>query len=85
MIPNLKFIWLSLRPQPMAHDAFAKLVHSRSSKPLIIRWGSNTISDVLRQPARCTRCGARGAMLMHPSWGGSHIGVAPSPAHQLAQ
>jgi hypothetical protein len=33
--------------------------------PLIIRWGPEASSDVLR---RCARCGSRGATLQHPSY-----------------
>jgi ribosomal protein S14 len=36
--------------------------------PFIIRWTADASSDVLRQRARCTRCGRRGAVLQHPSW-----------------
>lgn len=36
--------------------------------PLIIRWGPNASSDVLRQRARCSRCGHKGASLQTPSW-----------------
>ena len=35
--------------------------------PLIIRWGAGTSSDFLRQSARCTCCGRKGADLQHPS------------------
>jgi hypothetical protein len=30
--------------------------------------------------ARCTDCGAKGAILQHPSWTGSHVGFEPFPA-----
>jgi hypothetical protein len=39
--------------------------------PLIVRWGEQASSDVLRQRARCTRCGFKGASLRHPSWLGN--------------
>ena len=42
--------------------------------PLIIRWGPEASSDMLRQSARCSRCGRKGAMLQHPSWAGREIG-----------
>jgi hypothetical protein len=45
----------------------------------VIRWGSNASSDVLRQRARCTACGHKGATLTHPSWGGNIIGFLPFP------
>ena len=36
--------------------------------PLIIRWGPDASSDMLRQCARCTACGHKGATLGHPGW-----------------
>ena len=47
--------------------------------PLIIRWGAETSSDRLRQRARCTKCGHKGATLQHPGWAGTHIGFQPFP------
>jgi hypothetical protein len=40
---------------------------------------------MLRERVRCTRCGPRGATLMHPTWGGEHIGLSPFPADRLAR
>jgi hypothetical protein len=51
--------------------------------PVIIPWGPDTSSDVLRRAARCTRCGRKGATLQHPGWAGSDIGPAPFPADRL--
>ena len=48
--------------------------------PLMIRWGSDASSDVLRRSARCSRCGMKGATLQHPSWMGSEVGFQPFPA-----
>jgi hypothetical protein len=48
--------------------------------PLMIRWGAETSSDRLRQRARCTKCGHKGATLQHPGWAGTHIGFQPFPA-----
>ena len=48
--------------------------------PLIIRWGPDASSDVLRQRARCAKCGHKGATLQIPSWADSEIGRAPFPA-----
>jgi hypothetical protein len=50
----------------------------------VIRWGANASSDVLRQRARCTVCGSKGATLQHPSWGGNTIGFAPFPTEQIS-
>ena len=47
--------------------------------PLIIRWGADTSSDRLRERARCTKCGHRGATLQHPGWAVTHIGFQPFP------
>ena len=44
--------------------------------PLIIRWGGDASSDLLRRSARCSRCGNRGADLQHPSATSSDIGLA---------
>jgi hypothetical protein len=45
--------------------------------PLIIRWGPETSSDRLRHAARCSRCGGKGAMLMHPSYVDRIVGFQP--------
>jgi hypothetical protein len=47
--------------------------------PLIIRWGPDTSSDRLRQCARCTACGSKGATLQHPGWAGAQVGFLPFP------
>jgi hypothetical protein len=47
--------------------------------PLIIRWGPDTSSDKLRQSARCTACGSKGATIQHPGWGGAQVGFLPFP------
>jgi hypothetical protein len=33
--------------------------------------------------ARCAHCGAKGATVMHPSWGGPDVGFVPFPADQM--
>jgi hypothetical protein len=48
--------------------------------PLVIRWGGDASSDVLRACARCSRCGRKGASLTSPSWVGLDVGFAPFPA-----
>jgi hypothetical protein len=54
--------------------------------PLIIRWGEHASSDVLRQRARCSRCGHLGATLRHPSWSGDvHAGDSPFPVERLGK
>jgi hypothetical protein len=44
-----------------------------------IRWGPDASSDLLRRSARCTDCDAKGAILQHPIWTGSHVGFEPFP------
>lgn len=45
----------------------------------VIRWGPDASSDVLRQRARCSACGRKGAKLQHPSWDGKEMGFLPFP------
>jgi hypothetical protein len=47
--------------------------------PLIIRWGSDASSDMLRRSARCSKCDHKGATLMLPSWVSTTVGFAPFP------
>lgn len=47
--------------------------------PLIIRWGPDASSDMIRNNMRCTACGRRGVTLQHPSWTGRVIGWQPFP------
>jgi len=42
----------------------------------LIRWGADASSDMLRQSARCTQCGGRGATIQLPGWGGQQM---PAP------
>jgi hypothetical protein len=44
-----------------------------------IRWGAEVSSDKLRQCARCTDCGSRGATIPHPGWGANSLGFLPFP------
>ena len=45
----------------------------------VIRWGRDASSDVLRQRARCTACGHKGATIQHPGWGGADVRFLPFP------
>src|SRR5262249_44434461 len=47
--------------------------------PLMIRWGPDASSDMLRRHARCTVCGHLGATLQHPSWHNSSTDREPFP------
>lgn len=51
--------------------------------PFVIRWGADASSDLLRQRARCTACGHKGASLQHPSWMNGHVGFAMFPIKPL--
>jgi hypothetical protein len=42
-----------------------------------IRWAAAASSDVLRQRARCTRRGHKGATIQHPGWGDADVGLLP--------
>ena len=49
----------------------------------VIRWGANTSSDKLRQCARCTACGRKGATRQHPGRGGADVGFLPFPVERV--
>jgi hypothetical protein len=51
--------------------------------PLIIRWGPDASSDKLRECARCTACGSKGATLQHPGWAGAQVGFLPFPVGEM--
>jgi hypothetical protein len=50
----------------------------------VIRWGAGTSSDRLRQRARCSSCGSKGATIQHPGWGGNDVGFVPLVAERHA-
>jgi hypothetical protein len=47
--------------------------------PLIIRWGPDASSNLMRRSARCEKCSAKSAALQHPSWGGEQVRWEPFP------
>jgi hypothetical protein len=49
----------------------------------VIRWSADVSSDRLRQRARCSACGKKGATIHHPGWGGNDIGFLPFPVAVL--
>ena len=67
------WIWVHCRQTDCTHQAPMAFV------PLMIRWGPDISSDRLRQAARCTRCGGKGATLMHPSYVDRVVGFQPYP------
>ncbi len=48
----------------------------------VTRWGADASSDVLRQRARCTAYGHKGATLQHSGWGAADVGFLPFPVEQ---
>jgi hypothetical protein len=60
--------------------AYGCLHHSPMAiAPFVIRWGPDASSDMLRWAAPCSKCGAKGATLMLPSWVSTTVGFAPFP------
>jgi hypothetical protein len=47
--------------------------------PLIIRWGSDASSDLIRRNARCSKCGYRGATVQHPGWSNTETSFQAFP------
>ena len=45
----------------------------------VIRWGADASSGVLRERARCTHRGHKGATVHHPGCGGADVGCLPFP------
>jgi hypothetical protein len=70
------WFWVHCKQNDCGHSAPMALV------PLIIRWSANASSDRLRQSARCTRCGGKGAMLIHPSYVDRVVGFQPFPVNR---
>jgi hypothetical protein len=68
------WLWVNCENVKCLHRAPQAIV------PLVIRWGGDASSDVLRACARCSRCGRKGASLTSPSWVGLDVGFAPFPA-----
>jgi hypothetical protein len=65
-------------------DAYGCLHHAPMAiAPLIILWGPNASSDMLRRSARYSKCGAKGATLMLPSWVSTTVGFAPFPVKSV--
>jgi len=65
--------WLWVYCERCQHRSPAAIV------PLMIRWGADASSDMLRQSARCTQCGGRGATIQLPGWGGQQMPVPEWP------
>ena len=51
--------------------------------PLIIRWGPDASSDMLRWCARCTVCGHKGATLQGPGWKNGYVEWEPFPVEEM--
>ena len=67
------WLWVYCERRECLHHAPMALV------PLLIRWGPGASSDRLRQSARCTHCGTKGATLRLPSWVNSAMGCQAFP------
>jgi hypothetical protein len=67
------WLWLNCANPVCLHRAPMALT------PLIIRWGAEASSDMLRRSARCAHCGRKGVSLTIPSWVGLDTGFAPFP------
>jgi hypothetical protein len=65
--------WVWLWCERCQHKAPAAIV------PFMIRWGAGVSSDKLRQCARCSTCGNKGAKIQHAGWGGNSVGFLPFP------
>ena len=76
MVPRLSEIREYVLPDLVAQ---CQLEVPMTYAPLIIRWGADASSDVLRECAKCSRCGYKGATLQHPSWAGADVGWMPFP------
>jgi hypothetical protein len=53
--------------------------------PVIIRWGADASSDMLRTRVRCLRCGSKGATLQLPGWVNREVETLPFPGAYLVQ
>jgi hypothetical protein len=73
--PGWVWVYCTRYNPPCPHHAPMALA------PLIIRWGPDASSDMLRACARCTVCGHKGATLQHPGWIENGVGWQPFPAH----
>jgi hypothetical protein len=71
------WLWVNCQNVKCLHRAPTALA------PLIIRWGEEASSDVLRRCARCSKCGRKGASLTAPSWDNLDTGFAAFPAERL--
>lgn len=71
-----RWFWLHCTNWRCAHQAPIPLA------PLIIRWGPNASSDLLRTLPRCSVCGTKGAYTFHPSY--VDMDIQPFPAHRVA-
>lgn len=52
--------------------------------PWRIRFGGEASSDLIRQNLRCSKCGGKGGLIYHPSWGGDKVGYEYLPDEWLA-
>jgi hypothetical protein len=72
------------RPRQCLHNPKFFGIACRHYAPLacavaVIRWRRDASSGVLRERARCTRCGRLDATMRHSGWGGADVGFLPFP------
>jgi hypothetical protein len=68
--PHAHRFWLySNNPHKCRHYRATPLA------PLVIPWGADASSNVLRKCARCSKCGHRGATMIHPSMDSEESGI----------
>ena len=65
-----EWVWIYCETPFCHHHAAVPLV------PLLIRWGPDAPSRLLRTCFRCTHCGGRVTSIRTPSWGGKDVGFS---------
>jgi len=72
------WVWVHCEARDCHHRAPVELAG------IVARFGSGKTSNLLRERAKCSRCGALRATLRLPSWVDSRTGTAPFPAPEPA-
>src|ERR1700680_41231 len=67
------WVWVYCEARDCHHRAPLKLAD------VVVLYGKDMSSDILRAKTRCSKCGRRGASLRLPSWVDSTTGHAPFP------
>lgn len=72
---EFEWMWIYCTAASCAHMAAVPLA------PLIIRWGADASSDLMRMGFRCSHCGGRRTETQAPTWGGLNAGFSPVAEH----